>query len=306
MVVPVDHVGCSGRRVMLGRSATFPFRSIASDMLVCCAGIEVEHMLVTSGQMGVTPSGPSIRYPFEYFAAPLAFASRISERTGLPLWDAVAKYTALQEEVTGAAFQEEPNYGIWNRFLHITAGKAWLDIAQVAYALYLEQPYARFDATWTPTGSTRFGALGVDTSPYNVSRNQVKLHFLPTRSGASDLASSRLSERRGDMKRPLRFVKTTHPSIAYFTSATWLQNLPNYQALFPPAFLQRREVRRDHFLGLWGQFVKWDGSANTSNYDRLLSNLQQAQTLDAIIDSIPLKVLGARVPIEAFYEFYEL
>jgi hypothetical protein len=108
------------------------------------------------------------------------------------------------------------------------------------------------------------------------------------------------------MKRLLSFVKTAHPGIAYFTSSTWLQNLPNYRALFPPAFLDQLEVRRDQFLGLWGQFVKWDGSANTTTYDRLLSNLQLAQTLDAIIDSIPLKVFGARARIESFYGFYEL
>src|SRR3954468_13795281 len=88
--------------------------------------------------------------------------------------------------------------------------------------------------------------------------------------GASDLASSRLTERRADMKRLLSFVKTAHPGIAYFTSSTWLQNHPNYRALFPPAFLDQLEVRRDQFLGLWGQFVKWDGSANTTTYDRLL------------------------------------
>jgi len=254
--------------------------------------------------MGEAMSSQSVRYPFEYFSAPLAFASRISDVTGTPLWDSVSKYTALHEVVTGASFQEQPNEAVWNKLLHSTAGKSWHEIAQFAYPFYLEQPYATFDATWVPKGSTRFGALGVDTGPYNLSRNQAKLHFLPTRSAGSDLASSQLGERREDMKRLLSFVKNKQPDIEYFTSYTWLQNIPNYQTLFPRAFLDRLVVMRDKFLGLWGQFVRWDGTANQTNYDIFISRLEQTYTFDEIIDSIPLKVLGARGPIQEFYDHY--
>jgi hypothetical protein len=254
--------------------------------------------------MGETMSPQSVRYPFEYFSAPFAFASRISDVTGASLWDSVSRYTPLHEEITGASFQEQPNEAIWNTLLDSTTGTAWQEVAQVAYSLYMKQPYAAFDATWVPKGSTRFGALGVDTSPYNLSRNQVKLHFLPTRSGGSDLASSRLGERRSDMRRLLSFVKDKHPGVGHFTSYTWLQNIPNYRALFPLVFLDRLVVIRDQFLGLWGQFVKWDGTANQTNYDTFISGLHQALTLDEIIDSIPLKVLGARGLIQEFYDYY--
>ena len=108
------------------------------------------------------------------------------------------------------------------------------------------------------------------------------------------------------MKRLLRFVKATYPGIECFTSYTWLQNIPNYRALFPPSFLERLVVMRDKFLGLWGQFVKWDGSANQTNYNLFIRRLQQATTLDETIDSIPLKVLGATRPIQEFYDFYEI
>jgi hypothetical protein len=101
----------------------------------------------------------SIHYPFEYFSAPFAFASRISDVTGAPLWECVAKYTALHEEVTGVLFQAEPNEAVWNKLVCSTAGRSWQEIAGLAYSLYLEQPYAIFDANWAPKGSTRFGAL---------------------------------------------------------------------------------------------------------------------------------------------------
>ena len=261
-------------------------------------------MAVTPNPIFEATSQQGVRYPFEYFSAPLAFANRISDVTGALFWDCVSKYTPLHEEVTGALFQEKPNEAVWNKIIHSTAGKSYQEIAHFVYTLYLEQPYATFDANWVPQGSTRFGALGVDTSPYNLSRNQVKLHFLPTRKGGSDLASSRLEERREDMKRLLRFVKATHLRIEYFTSYTWLQNISNYRALFPPSFLDRLVVMRDKFLGLWGQFVKWDGSANQANYNVFIRRLQQATTLDETIDSIPLKVLGATRPIQEFYVFY--
>ena len=248
----------------------------------------------------------NVRYPFEYFSAPFAFASRISDVTSAPLWECVSKYTALHEELTGALFQEEPHEAIWNTLVHSAAGKSWRETAQIAYSLYLKQPYAIFDANWIPRGSARFGALGVDTSPYNLSRNQVKLHFLPTRSAGGDLASSRLAERKEDMKQLLSFVKDAHPGIGYFTSYTWLQNIPNYRALFPATFLNRLVIMRDKFQGLWGQFVKSDGTANQANYDLFISRLGQALTFDEVIDAIPLKVLGARGPIREFYQLYGL
>jgi hypothetical protein len=261
-------------------------------------------MAVTHNSVLEAASQRGVRYPFEYFAAPLTFANRISGVTGARFWDCVSKYTPVHEEVTGTLFQEKPNEVVWNTIIHSTAGKSYQEIAQFVYALYLEQPHAAFDANWVPQGSTRFGALGVDTGPYNLSRNQVKLHFLPTRARASDLASSRLQERREDIKKLLIFVKATHPGVHYFTSYTWLQNIPTYRALFPPSFLERLVVMRDKFLGVWGQFVKWDGTPNQTNYNEFMGRLQQATTLDDIIDSIPLKVLGATRPIREFYDFY--
>jgi hypothetical protein len=164
-------------------------------------------MPLSSHRMSEATSGQSLRYPLEYFSAPLAFASQISQVTGAPLWECVAAYTPLHEELTGASFQEALNEALLNTLLNSSLGESWHELAQVAYALYQEQPYAAFDARWIPKGSTRFGALGVDTSSYNLSRNQVKLHFLPTRQAGSDLASSRLAERRADMKRPQRECK---------------------------------------------------------------------------------------------------
>ena len=108
------------------------------------------------------------------------------------------------------------------------------------------------------------------------------------------------------MRRLLAFVKATHPAIENITSSSWLQNIPTYQALFPPAFTRRLAGRRDAFLGLWGQFVRWDGAANRQRYDAFIEKLQRAETIDAAIDTFPLQVLGAVGPLEDFYDAYDV
>lgn len=108
------------------------------------------------------------------------------------------------------------------------------------------------------------------------------------------------------MKMLLGFVKNNHPDIQNITSFTWLQNVPNYRTLFPQSFLDRLTIMRDKFLGLWGQFVMWDGTANRTRYDEFVGNLQKATTLDEAIDAIPLPVLGAIGPIQTFYDFYRV
>jgi hypothetical protein len=209
-------------------------------------------------------------------------------------------------ELTGIEHQVEAKDELWRIVVRCLAEKSPNELAQLVYSLYLEQPYSLFDPTWAPKGATRFGALGVDTSRYNLERNQVKLHFLPTRNAGSDLASSKLPERRKDMKRLLEFVKANHPEIENFTSYTWLQNLPSYQALFPQPFLARLTLMTDKFLGLWGQFVRWDGTANQANFETFTHRLQTATTLDEAVDAFPLKVLGAVGPIQEFYDLYAI
>ena len=103
-------------------------------------------MPVTPNPITEAPSQQSVRYPLEYFSAPLAFASRISEVTGTRFWDCVSKYTPVHEEVTGALFQAKPNEAAWNNIIQSTAGQSYQEIAQFVYRLHLEQPYAIFDA----------------------------------------------------------------------------------------------------------------------------------------------------------------
>ena len=107
-------------------------------------------------------SQPGIRYPFEYFAAQIAFASRIAAITGVPFLEALSKDTDVRSEITEAAFRQAPNEHKGKRAIDQIGSRAPEEIAQIVYAIYLEQPHAVFDPQWAPPDTMRFGALGVE------------------------------------------------------------------------------------------------------------------------------------------------
>lgn len=248
----------------------------------------------------------SSKYPYEYLAAQITFANKIASLQSITFIDSITSYTSLQSELTDRNNTKNSDKNAWEEIFKRAENATLDEISGTAYRLFQSLPHSRFDPNWTPSFTTRFGALGVDTHPYNLDprRNQVKLHFLPTRKNGSDLSSSKTEERKEDMKALLKWVRTNHPGVRNITSFTWLQNIPNYRVLFPQSFLERLVIKKDKFGGLWGQFVKWDGSSNTEVFKQFVQNLDEARTLEEAVDAFPFKVLGAEGSISEFYEMY--
>lgn len=243
-------------------------------------------------------------YPRIYFAAQVAFAYKIAQITGTPLHSALAHFTALEEELTGASIQAQAHQILWETFLASVAHTTAQEATDIVYTLYLQQPYAAYNPNWLPHGVRRFGALGVAANPYNLDRNRVKLHFLPRRAEGSDLATASIPARREDFRALLMWTKTHYPDIPSLISSTWLHNIPNYRALFPPCVLEHFVYQEHKFLGVWGQFVRWNGAAHEERYQQFLSDLGYAHTVIEAIRAIPLPVTGAVVPLQAFYTWY--
>ena len=137
------------------------------------------------------------------------------------------------------------------------------------------------------------------------------MHFLPRRSGHGELGSQDpieneaiLQARKNDMKNLLEFVKNEYPEIEFLATYTWLQNKANYRILFPSDV--EMKLVRDKFSGLWGQFMKWDGSASLQTYNQFLEKLKEAKTMEEVFDAIPMKVLGTTIPLEKMYKLYSL
>ena len=90
-------------------------------------------------------------------------------------------------------------------------------------------------------------------------------------------------------------------------SSTWLQNPPNYRNLFPAAFTARlRGIGGGSYLGVWGQFVRADGSANHARLADFQSRLATAHTLAEATAALPLNILEATGPIADFYAEYNI
>jgi hypothetical protein len=248
----------------------------------------------------------NMRYPRIYFAAQMKFAHKISRLTSETLPSTLAHYTALEEELSGSSIQEQPNETIWKTFIQKIEDTNPEEVVDSAYNLYIQQPYAQYHARWHPKGVMRFGALGVGVNPYNLDRNRVKLHFLPRREEGSDLATARIPERKEDFRALLTWTNINYPDIRYITSSTWLHNIPNYRSLFPSVFLDRLTYQDNKYLGLWGQFVRWNGKPHTKRYYQFISELDKSHTVSEAIQAIPLKVMGATASIQEFYTWYNI
>jgi hypothetical protein len=123
----------------------------------------------------------------------------------------------------------------------------------------------------------------------------------------SALSSRHFQERRDDFRRLLLDVRAEHPDVERVKSSSWLQNLPNYRNLFPQKFQERlQNIGGSTYLGIWGQFVKGDGSGNQERLAQFRAALLQASTLDEAIAAFPFPVLEAIGPIQEFYEEYGL
>jgi hypothetical protein len=133
------------------------------------------------------------------------------------------------------------------------------------------------------------------------------MHFFPARGRESALSSRHFLERREDFRHLLLHIRTQHPTAETVKSSTWLHNLPNYRNLFPPSFqAQLQNIGASTYIGIWGQFVRSDGSGNQERLDEFALRLASAQSVAAVIDALPLKVFEAVGPIQTFYAEYDI
>jgi hypothetical protein len=248
---------------------------------------------------------PEIHHPREYFAAAVLFAWRVAQLANMPILDAINQYTGLYREVTG---REGLDGGIDPLWKELEAQLESLHepeaITQLLYGAYLQQPHSLYRPGANTLNASIFGALGY---VYLAELRQARMHFFPTRSGDSALSSRHFDERRADFRRLLLELRAQHAEAETIKSSTWLQNLPNYRNLFPQPFRARlQNIGGSTYIGIWGQFVRSDGSGNRQRLEQFRANLMQAQSVAEAVDAFPFKVLEDVGPIHEFYEEYDL
>lgn len=265
-----------------------------------------------------------ISQPYEYFDAQVSFAKKISEITGKNLENCMFEYTDLYNSLTNKPYGEEEEKGnylsLWKKYIAtiqgITDSK---EISDLTYELFLKQDYSR-EMISENQGTNIFGCFKIDYSDYNQKRKQIRLHFSPTRLDIlkndneeryGDLSTKYISKRKDEFRDMIKYI---HDNInlfkgaKYLKSHTWLQNIPNYQNLFPGKYsLEENRVKKDNsFLGLWGQFVKWDLTGNKEVYERFKENLEKANTLEECVNAFPYPVYEIQVPLEELFKMYDV
>jgi hypothetical protein len=266
-----------------------------------------------------------ISQPYEYFDAQVSFAKKVSEITGETLEESMFEYTDLYNSLTNKEYGEEEEKGIysplWKAYMDEIRGVSTpKEISDITYKLFLEQEYSRIEISNEEKEETnRFGCFEINYGDYNKQREQIRLHFSPRRTDLlkngneekyGDLSTKYLPQRREEFRSMIKYIHENmnlFEDAKYLKSSTWLQNIPNYQSFFPSKYAlgENREKKEKNFLGLWGQFVKWDLIGNREVYDVFKKNLDTANTLEECINAFPYPVYEIQVPLEELFEMYE-
>lgn len=267
-----------------------------------------------------------IKYPYEYFAAQIYFARKISGITGENICAVAKEYTNLYGALTSDTYANDTDRNwvniILSKFeyilLYISDNE---EASQKIYKLFLNQEnVSKTIVTYPkPTKKGVFGCFRYNYKDWYKDQNLIRLHFLPTRRGlfendpklqVGDLSRVFIEDRKKEFSDLINFIYNNQSEFSdakYFMSSTWLQEVPAYQSFFPEKYSTDPYYRTQivySFHWIWSQFIKWDLSGNVSKFEEFRQKLSEANTLQQTIDSIPSKVYEVKVPLEEMFEMY--
>ena len=265
-----------------------------------------------------------ISQPYEYFDAQVSFAKKVSEITGETLEESMFEYTDLYNSLTNKEYGEEEEKGIysplWRAYMdEIRRLSTPKEISDITYKFILEQEHSKVEISNEDSEETNtFGCFQINYGEYNKQREQIRLHFSPRRTDLlkneneekyGDLSTKYLPQRREEFRSMIKYIHENmnlFEGAKYLKSSTWLQNIPNYQSFFPSKYSlgENRVKKEKNFLGLWGQFVKWDLTGNKEVFNKFKENLEKANTLEECINAFPYPVYEIQVPFGELFEMY--
>ena len=234
-----------------------------------------------------------------YFEVQLLFAEAIAGRTSRTLSEICREYTNLHRRLglgrpDGAAPSPE-----WTRYAagleRCASNSSRLDWTVAFFA----------GASPKESVTRRFGCFSYDLlDPGHV----VRIHF-SNRDSADDcgpLARAKADRRRSELREMFEFIRVRHSSARTVRGGSWLYNLQAYRRLFPQAYaasiFEPEQVRLDG-TSTWGQLLDFRGGVKPAVRQTLLGNIGQVD-IAAPWKAFPMRALGARSPIENFYQFY--
>ncbi len=262
----------------------------------------------------MNPEIATIMYPVEYFSAMVHWSLKISRIKDISLQEAMLNYSDLYGSLTEEPWDNRLTSELWKNFISQIEGMSKPEqIINYVYDLYLQQDHSAYADKIVLVEDLQiledrviYGPLVLAYDTYNRERDCARIHYNPTRSEKSWLASAMFEKLEIAFKTLLEYSKK-HYLANNFTSATWLNNVPNFRRLFPDSFNEKMvDIGPGSFLGLWGQFVQSNGYGNAERLNEFLLKLNQASTYEESIKAIPLIVLEGVGPVSEFYKKYKL
>lgn len=256
----------------------------------------------------MTPNIP-LMLPREHFSLQLAYALKAVEITQLTLEQALMEFTQYWVRVNNASFlctnnlmwSFDPTTPDWQELCARMQNGEKADV--IAYDLY-KRNYQETDE-----GKTFFGCFRFDFHPkLHADNGVIELHFHNRdHSSYGPLSKARQAKRIQDLKSMFTSIKQHYPQAKVVHGGSWLYNIEAYKRLFPVSFTTNMLVEEIPFprtSGIWGQFLNSEGKVKPETADVFLSKVNNAKTLDQLLQCFEFKILYPRANIEDFYDFY--
>jgi hypothetical protein len=240
-----------------------------------------------SNESGAMPPRP-VR-PF--FDLQYRFAAAVATVSGVPIADALLRYTSLYLRfgLPRPITATDPG---WREYLDGLRYAA----DPLAWTWLFAQTHFR-----PPSGEW------VGCFAYHLPEpGTVQLHFENRDpSGISPLNHMRLPLRAAELRALFQMIARRHPEAERVRGGSWLYNLPAYASLFPPEYLRTaRPVARFQAADMWGQFLDRHGQVRQAMAATFLACIEGQRSLDGLAGCFPYPVLALECDIARFYAFF--
>ncbi len=234
----------------------------------------------------------------DYFDLQLRFADRMSELGGLPLREAVTRFTNLHRRF-GLGDPEQGLAPAWEDFI---GPLERLDDAERRKA-WTQEFFLRSSDEVPPVDQVCFGCFACEAPD---ALGVLRIHFM-NRDGDDEvgpLSRAKIGRRRDELAKLFAFVREHYPQASLVRGVSWLYHWEAYRRLFPPAYGgSARPAQRLRLSGSssWGQFLTHKGAIKPALRDAFLLRLGSLNAA-APWQDFPLPAMIAEAPVALFFE----
>ena len=266
-------------------------------------------------EVGTESPEKEVRFGQDFFQVQMEFAAAASKLQKISFPEAMTEYTNLFNFIADGEKEWEKANEAWNEFVadskvHAETGDM-KGVARIAHEKY-DRPGNREELAGDRFGcfSYSFRYAKDDSKP-----REISIHFQNRDAKDSGpLSASKRETRRRELFEMFKEIRTLHPNEDFVVKgASWLYNIPQYKELFPKRYQESMDnpdsvAPNKQFLqnlGLWGQFLKADGTVNAQFRQEFQTRVQAAKNENELLESFPVKVRTPKAPVSAFYQMVD-